>query len=210
MTENDTTSPNMTSADIIRLAVDGHEAAQRILYETHYASALRLAYLLLRDICDAEDAVQEAFIYVLGNLHRYDDRRGSFLTWLRVVLVSRCRNKRRRKRLPLVSLEMLDAVGRVPSDSESANDPVSMLEQIGPRRVLWDALQQISPGARDALVLRYYEGLSYTEIAQTLRCSNEAARARVAYGKTQLRRLLAASKEDVVSPGVIIRRVKAG
>ena len=81
MTENDTVNPNMTSADTIRLAVDGNEAAQRMLYETHFASAFRLAYLLLRDNCDAEDAVQEAFIYVLGNLHRYDDKRGSFWTW---------------------------------------------------------------------------------------------------------------------------------
>jgi RNA polymerase sigma-70 factor, ECF subfamily len=70
------------------------------------------------------------------------------------------------------------------------------LELLGTRQVIWDALRRVSPGARDALILRYYEGLSYAEIAEVLGCSNDAARARVAHGKTQLRRLLVTSEEE--------------
>ena len=187
-----------SDAETIARAIDGDEAAQRALYEAHHAAAFRLAYLLLGDPCDAEEVVQDAFVYLFRNLRRYDAGRGSFWAWLRVALVSRCRNKRRRRRLPLVSLEVLDGAGQVPADPAPASDPADVLEMRGVRRAVWDALQRVSPGARDALILRYYEGLSYAEMAVALGCSNDAARARVAHGKVQLRRLLTAPEEGAV------------
>lgn len=186
----------MTDIQTIARAIDGDEAAQRTLYETHHAVAFRLAYLLLRDTCDAEEVVQDAFVYAFRNLRRYDARRGSFWVWLRVILVSRCRNKRRRKRLPCVSLDALVAAGQSVADPNPNGDPVGLLDKLGTRRAVWEALRQVSSGARDALVLRYYERLSYVEIADTLGCSNDAARSRVAHGKVQLRQLLAAPEEE--------------
>ena len=200
----------MTDVETIASAVDGDEAAQRALYEAHHAGAFRLAFLLLQDACDAEEVVQDAFVYLFQNLHRYDAGRGSLWAWLRVVLVSRCRNKRRRHRLPSVSLESMEAAGQSPADPAPASDPAHVLELQGTRRAVWQALQQVSPGARDALVLRYYEGLSYAEIADTLGCSPDAARARVAHGKTQLRRLLVAPEEEVEAERGAVRAVKVG
>jgi RNA polymerase sigma factor (sigma-70 family) len=185
-----------SEADTIARAIAGDEAAQRALYETHYEAAFRLATLLLGEPCDAEEVLQDAFVYLFRNLHRYDAGRGSFWAWLRVALVSRCRNKRRRRQLPLVSLEVLDADGQAPAGPRSVGDPAGMVEMRGTRRAVWEALQRVSPGARDALILRYYEGLPYVEIAAALGCSNDAARARVAHGKAQLRRLLAAPAEE--------------
>lgn len=210
MTENNVvTAAHTADVDAVTRALGGNEAAQRTLYETHYAAAFRLAYLLLRDTCDAEEVVQDAFVYIFRNLHRYDAERGSFWAWLRVIVVSRCRNRRRRRHVPSVSLEVLGADSHTLSDSEPAHDPVDALERLGTQRAVWETLQQVSPGARDALVLRYYEGLSYVEIAEILGCSNEAARARVAYGKTQLRRLLTAKDKAVHLSGVV-RTAKAG
>jgi RNA polymerase sigma-70 factor (ECF subfamily) len=197
-------------AETITRAIDGDETARRALYETHHAASFRLAYVLLQDACDAEEVVQDAFVYLFRHLHHYDPRRGSFWTWLRVILVSRCRNKRRRRRLPRVSLDVLEATGQAPADPTPARDPAGVLEMQGTRRAVWEALQQVSPGARDALVLRYYEGLSYAEIAQALDCSADAARARVAHGKTQMRRLLSASAEGVAPEGLGVRIAKAG
>ncbi len=189
----------MSDAETIARALNGDEAAQQVLYQTHYASAFRLAYLLLQDACDAEEVVQDAFVYVLRNLRRYDPARGSFWVWLRVALVSRCRNKHRRQRFRLVALETLDV-----SPQCRADDPSSLLETRSAQRMVWEALRRVSPGARDALVLRYYEGLSYEEIAWVLGCSPEAARARVTNGKVQLRRLLAASEEGVLRGAVCV------
>ena len=200
-----------TSSDTetIARAIEGDETAQRALYEAHHAGAFRLAYLLLQDACDAEEVVQDAFVYLFRDLRRYDPERGSFWAWLRVALVSRCRNKRRRRRLSLVSLEALDAAGQVPADPAPASDPARVLELRGTRRAVWEALQQVSSGAREALVLRFYEGLPYAEMAAALGCSAEAARARVAHGKMQLRRLLSAPEEGVVGERGDVRPAKA-
>ena len=78
------------------------------------------------------------------------------------------------------------------------------------QQAVWDAMQQVSPGARDALVLRYYEGLPYAEIGETLGCSPEAARARVAHGKLQLRRLLQGLEEEYVRTGAIESAARTG
>lgn len=200
----------MNDTDTITRAIDGNQAAQRTLYETHHAPAFRLAYLLLQDTCDAEEVVQDAFVYVFRNLERYDPERGTFWAWLRVSLVSRCRNKRRRKQLHVVSLEVLDAAGQSPPDAAPASDPASVLEALGTRRAVWETLQRVSAGARDALVLRYYEGLSYAEIAEALGCSNDAARARVAHGKTQLRRLLLETADEREIARGAVRAAKVG
>lgn len=192
----------MNDAEIIVRASSGDEAAQEALYRTHYTSAFRLAYLLLQDGCDAEEVVQDAFVYALCNLRRYDPARGPFWAWLRVILVSRCRNKRRRRRFSLVALEALDL--GAPSQ---ADDPAWLVEIGSAQRMIWEALRRVSPGARDALVLRYYEGLPYEEIARILGCSPDAARARVANGKVQLRRLLVASDEEVPRSAVCVAEV---
>ena len=73
---------------------------------------------------------------------------------------------------------------------------------------MWEALQQVSVGARDALILRYYEGLPYAEIADILGCSNDAARSRVIHGKAQLRRLLTAPDGELVREQGIVRAAK--
>lgn len=199
---------DLIDREIVARALGGDEGAQRALYETHYVAAFRLACLLLQDKCDAEEVVQDAFVYVLRNLHRYDSERCSFWAWLRVILVSRCHNNRRHRQVHrLVSLEGLD-VAVQPSSDPQTSDPASMLEKLGARRVVWEALQRISPAARDALVLRYYEGLPYAEIAEILDCSRDAARARVAYGKIQLRRLLVASEEGEVCVRSVTRAAK--
>jgi len=198
----------MTDTETIARAIDGDETAQRTLYETHQAATFRLAYLLLQNTCDAEEVVQDAFVYAFRNLHRYDAARGSFYVWLRVILVSRCRNKRRRRILPSISLDVLEATGQTPADPKPASDPVNVLERLGVRRVVWEALQQISPGARDALILRYYEGLPYAEIADILGCSSDAARSRVVHGKAQLRRLLTAPDGEPIHERGIVRPVE--
>jgi len=204
------TDSSMTDTEFIARAKRGDEAAQRLLYEAHHAAAFRLAYLLLQDACDAEEVVQDAFVYVLRSLHRYDPERGSFWTWLRVVLVSRCRNKRRRKQVETVSLETLAVAGQAPADPKPASDPAGLLEVRGTQQAVWRALEQVSPGARDALILRYYEGLPYAEIGTILGCSADAARARVAHGKTQLRRLLSATQDDAACGRGIVRPVEVG
>jgi RNA polymerase sigma-70 factor (ECF subfamily) len=187
--------PGVSETTIAR-AVRGDEGSQRAIYETYHARAYRLAYLLLRDALDAEEVVQDAFVYALQNLAAYDRERASFWTWLRVILVSRCRNKRRRKLLPRVSLDELIADGQEPRDTDGAGDPPRAVARRDVQRSVYEALDEVSAGARDALILRYYEGLAYAAIGEMLGCTEAAARQRVLHGKRQLRELFRQREKD--------------
>ena len=102
--------------DIIERALAGDEPAARELHDMHYPAVLRLAYMLLQDMQDAEDATQEAFIYAFRNLARYDPERASFATWLKIIVTSRCRDLQRKQRFGWLSLQQLMEVGHEPED----------------------------------------------------------------------------------------------
>ncbi|NLF00863.1 MAG: RNA polymerase sigma factor [Anaerolineales bacterium] len=188
----------MDEAEAIQRAIEGDEAAQRVLYEAHRAALYRLAYLLLDNTQDAEEVVQDTFVYALSRLVHYDPARRSLGGWLRMILVSRCRNCWRRRPREAVSLEELEDAGYAPA-GQLSEEPARRLEALDARRAMWHALRQVSRGAREALILRYYSDLPYAEIGAVLGCSAEAARARVAHGKAQLRRLLTGASEGAAA-----------
>jgi RNA polymerase sigma-70 factor (ECF subfamily) len=176
--------------DLIERVLAGDEAAARKLHDAHYPAVLRLATLLLQDRQDAEDATQETFVYAFQHLGRYDPNRADFATWLKVIVTSRCRDLRRRRRVKWLSLQEWLEVGLEPEDETPAHQPEVVLELVGVQRTVWEALQQVPHKSRQALILRYYGGLSYPEIAQALGCPVSTAKSRVVYGHRALARLL--------------------
>ena len=177
--------------DLITRALAGDEAAARELHDTHYPAVLRLAYMLLQNMQDAEDATQDAFVYAFEHLAQYDPARAAFATWLKVIVTSRCRDRQRRWRIKWLSLQALTEAGLEPEDETPAHQPDVVLDLIGVQQVVWEALNQVPRKSRQALILRYYGGLSYPEMARALGCSVSTAKSRVVYGHQALARLLA-------------------
>jgi RNA polymerase sigma-70 factor (ECF subfamily) len=177
--------------DLIARALAGDEAAARELHDVHYPAVLRLAYMLLQNLQDAEDATQDAFVYAFEHLAQYDPARAAFATWLKVIVTSRCRDRQRRWRIKWLSLQALTEAGLEPEDETPAHQPDVVLDLIGVQQAVWEALNQVPRKSRQALILRYYGGLSYPEMARALGCSVSTAKSRVVYGHQALARLLA-------------------
>ena len=78
--------------------------AAEAIYNQYRDSIYRLAYGLLGEPADAEEVTQDALAYALINIKRYDPERASFATWLHTITISRCRDKRRCRRLSSVPL----------------------------------------------------------------------------------------------------------
>jgi RNA polymerase sigma-70 factor (ECF subfamily) len=176
--------------DLIERALAGDEAAARELHDAHYPSVLRLAYMLLQNLQDAEDATQDTFVYAFEHLAQYDPQRAAFATWLKVIVTSRCRDRQRRRRFEWLSLQWLMEAGREPEDETPSHRPDVALELVGLQQVVWEALNQVPRKSRQALILRYFGALSYPEMAQALGCSVSTAKSRVSYGLQKLARLL--------------------
>ncbi|MCA9896215.1 MAG: sigma-70 family RNA polymerase sigma factor, partial [Anaerolineae bacterium] len=82
---------------IIERCMAGDQLGFTELYERYAASVYRLCNTLLNTQEDAEDVVQESFVYAFKNIGRFDSDRATFKTWLFTIAVSRCRNMYRRK-----------------------------------------------------------------------------------------------------------------
>lgn len=176
--------------DLIERALAGDETAARELHDTHYPAVLRLAYMLLQNRQDAEDATQDAFVYAFQHLARYDPERSAFATWLKIIVTSRCQDLQRRRRIRWLSLQELTEAGFEPEDEDSDHRPEVVLELVGVQQMVWEALKQVPRKSRQALVLRYFGGLSYPEMAQALGCPVSTAKSRIAYGHRALAELL--------------------
>ncbi|GAB4444235.1 MAG: RNA polymerase sigma factor SigW [Anaerolineae bacterium] len=176
---------------LIARSLQGDEDAFAALYEACAPGVYRLAYGVLLHVQDAEEVVQDVFVYVYRNRDKFDPARGAFQTWLYTITISRCRNKRRRKWLPTVMLSHLVNQGLEPAGAHHET-PEAALARRGVRDALEQALAGLSPRLREAVTLRYAQGLTYREMAEVLGCPQKTAESRVRLAHEALRQSLSA------------------
>jgi RNA polymerase sigma-70 factor (ECF subfamily) len=172
---------------LITACLGGDQLSYARLYEWFASGVYRLCYSLLLNHHDAEDVMQEAFVYAFKNLHRYDSNRASFKTWLYTITVSRCRNMYRRKRFPLIDLSQLSFLNIAAPRSET---PEAAIARQDAHDTIERALGGLSPRLREAIVLRYGHGLTYREIAEIMECPQKTAESRVRLAHERLRGVL--------------------
>lgn len=180
--------------ELIERARAGSEPACAALYRATVGPVYRLAYGVLLDERDAEEVVQDSFVYALRNLRRYDASRSAFRTWLFMIAMSRCRNKRRRRWLPTVRLS--ERTEQVPSQEGRPPEHAATRQSL--RETVHRALGQLSPKLREAVVLRYFDGLTYREMGEVLGCPQKTAESRVRLAHEALRELLADDRQALV------------
>ncbi len=174
---------------IIARCLQGEDAAYTALYDKYAAYIYRLSYSLLQHREDAEEVLQDTFDYAFRKLRRYDSDRASFKTWLYQIAVSRSHNKRRRKWLPTLSLNLDSNDGERISDTDTPA-PDEHLLLTARQKVIWQALGQLSPKLRATAVLRYYEGLTYPEIGQILGIPAKTVESRMRLAHQALKEIL--------------------
>jgi RNA polymerase sigma-70 factor (sigma-E family) len=164
----------MLSAKMERIAAaDRSRIAD--LYAVHADDAARLAYLLTGDRELAEDLVQDAFVKVTGRLGHLRDP-AAFGPYLRKTIVNMSRSYFRRRRL---EREHAEAIGPAihHDDTSTAID----------REAMWSALGRLTQRQRAAVVLRFYEDLSETQVAEILQCRPGTVKSLVSRGLETLR-----------------------
>lgn len=174
---------------LIRRWQAGEERAAEAIYNQYRGIIYSLAFSLLADAADAEEVTQDSLTYALTHIGNYNPNKARFTTWLYTITVSRCRNKRRRRLLPSLSLfGWLKRGGDVPNPDPG---PERQTIQRFIRDEVWTAVQTLHPPLREALILRHWADYTYQEIGQMLGCSARAARSRVLKAHEMLEPLLA-------------------
>jgi RNA polymerase sigma-70 factor (ECF subfamily) len=167
--------------ELMVAARDGATEAFGRLVQRHQSSAWQTAYRFTGDATEAEDLAQEAFLRIFDGAGRYQPT-ASFRTFLYRVVTRLCLDHVQKKR-PLY-------VDAVPEVSDHRPAPVEVLTLREQKQDILQALHELPPNQRLAVILRYYEGLGYTEIAAALEVSPKAAERLLARARSTLEKRL--------------------
>ncbi len=147
------------------------------LVQRYERDVFNLAYRMLNERTEAEDAAQEAFLRAYANLERYDPDR-SFKTWILSITSNHCIDRLRRRRLVWLSLEEEPVMPHPALTSDIPGPEEAALTN--ERNVLVQGLlDDLNPDYRLAVVLRYWYDLSYAEIAEMLDTTESAVKSRL-------------------------------
>jgi len=194
--------PNDSDSDaalVARMAA-GDEQALGVLYDRWATTVHTLAYYLLGQADEAEDAVEETFWQAWREAGRYDASRGAVSTWLSTIARSRAldrkRARRRRAEEPLEGVVPSSDGGGVAAEARVSRDnPQQEAEASERARDIATALEKLTTEQREVIELAYFGGLSQSEIAArtSLPLGTVKTRARLALEK--LRAPLAQHRE---------------
>ncbi len=180
-----------SDGSILAEVLDGKRDQFAEIVERYQTRLLRVATSRLGDATLAEDVVQETFLCAFKSLASYDSKY-SFRTWLWTILLNQCRRAYgRRQRTPKVNMwsDGVDGVeeDQVKADVESGEStPAMILLAKEESQRIEQLLAELPDREADALRLRFFGGLKFQEIADTMQCSLSTAKNRVRWGLTKM------------------------
>jgi RNA polymerase sigma-70 factor, ECF subfamily len=162
----------------------GDKVAFGQLVEAYQTPVYNLAYRMLNNSGEAEEAAQEAFIRAYTRLESYDPAH-KFSTWLLSITSNYCIDQLRKRRALLLSID--EPLPPHPAlHSDGAKGPEAQMMNSEQQEMVQTLLGELPPDYRQAVVLRYWNDLSYEEIAEIMETSVSAIKSRLFRARKQL------------------------
>lgn len=141
----------------------GDKFALRRIYDRECPRMLGVAQRILKRRALAEEAVQDSFVLIWRHAARFDQARGSALTWIYAILRNR-------------SISILRDEQRLVSDGEPVSieqaseddSPEAVMAKLSDARALQSCLETLPSERRSMVLLAFVQGLSHGEIAGKL------------------------------------------
>ena len=165
----------MSDEELIDSIRQGDEAAAEELIRRYYPSILRYCRYRCGDRQTAEDLTQETFLRLFQYLPSYKNE-GRLKAYLFSIANRLCDNEYKNK--PLLSLQGEQQTGPSPD----------AFRQIEDRDEIRRLLERLPPGQQEAVILRFWEGLSFPDIAKVTGCSTWTAQGRVRWALKKMRK----------------------
>jgi RNA polymerase sigma-70 factor (ECF subfamily) len=180
-----TTEEGAARAGLIESCRSGDREAFRALFEAHKDRVFTVAlYFFGGDEARASDVTQQVFLKLFTRISQFREE-SEFTTWLYRLTVNACIDERRRDR-------RLDSIDEIAHDhlprAHSAAEERLMRREVGDE--VQRAVAALTPKLRVAVLLRYFDELSYAEIAAVLRCSEGTVASRINRAHKSLARRL--------------------
>jgi RNA polymerase sigma-70 factor (ECF subfamily) len=175
--------PDKDDNELLALIQDGSNQAFALLVERHTERFYRLAYRYVQSKEAAEDMVQDAFLKLWEDPHRWQaDKNTKFTTWFYRVVVNLCLDWQKKKQ-PLALNEDMPIM----DERESADEAMQRKQQ---QIALEGAIAALPERQRTAINLCYDEGLSNQDAADVMAINLKALQSLVMRAKTTLKERL--------------------
>lgn len=173
----------LSEADLIAASLAGDPGAFDLIVERHRRPVYQLCYRFVGNHEDASDLSQDVFLRAFRGLRSFRGQ-STIATWLYRIGVNVCLNRVSVKR-PVS--EPIEEHQHVDTTAESPSDRILRGERAVRVR---EAIAELPPKQRAALILRVYQEMSHQEIANVLGSSVGAVKANVFHALHNLKRLL--------------------
>jgi RNA polymerase sigma-70 factor (ECF subfamily) len=163
--------------DILRAVARGNKQAYQKIVTRYKSMAYYVALSFVRNVQDALDISQDAFIRAFRKIKKFDQSR-AFYPWFYIILKNLCldhlRKQRRMSEIPIEKIKMFE--------DESRNLEV--------REALWKGIEMLPLVQREVIILKYFHQYSYQEIAEIIQKPMGTVMSSLYYAKKKLREIL--------------------
>lgn len=173
-------------SEIVARVLQGEREVFTLLVEEYKAPIFNLAFRMTGNREDAGELAQETFVRAYANLVQFQaDQR--FFTWLYTISLNVVKNHQRRQ--SLWGRLIADGSSRAAIRDQGNNQETNLLEKEA-QQMLQEALLKLPYDQRAALVLRYYEDLSFADIAKIAGLPESTIKMRVYRALEKLRTVM--------------------
>ena len=163
----------------------GDRKLQKELYDKYASGMMVVCLRYSKSTLEAEDILQDTWIKVMRKIHQYDPSR-PFFSWLTRIAVNGCRDYWRREQRRKVWKQSSLCKKNTDSKLEETfiQDDLKVKEN---QAMISRALMKISHKLREVVVLKFFNGMTYEEIAQVLDVPAGTVKSRLHYALSKLR-----------------------
>ena len=190
------TDERPVEARVVESCQQGDREAFRLLFETHKDKVYSIAlYFFGGDSALASDITQQVFLKLFTRIGQFRHQ-SEFTTWLYRLTTNTCIDEQRRRRRFAPFPETFQPAPANGHKLPAAEARFMRLEIADSVR---DAIASLKPKLRIAILLKYFEELSYEEIAEVLNCSKGTVASRLNRGHSILARRLGHLRANISS-----------
>ncbi|AZZ37728.1 RNA polymerase subunit sigma [Bdellovibrio sp. qaytius] len=167
-----------TDLQLVEEVRNGQRSSFSELVKRHQKGLLRLSMRFVKDLDIAQDVVQESFIKTYEKLNSFEGR-SSFKSWLYQITVNTARNKLREDRYDFSDIDDVQLGVEAQAESSLVHRAVGEILNV--------EVEKLPFKQKTALVLRVYEDMSFSEIAEIMECPYDTAKANYRHALLKLK-----------------------
>jgi len=171
----------MTDESLVKALKSGEALAFEALIDKYGDKLLRLCYLIIKDLSEAEDVVQEVFVQSYKSIKGFKEN-SSIYTWLYKIALNKCRTRLKKEK----EYSPFDESVEIENDEDIENEALWNME----RKRIKDIVFSLPAVYREIIVLYYYEEFSLKEICSILDENENTVKSKLHRGRNKIKQKL--------------------